>query len=125
MTLTIHSESRVEQKGFLTMYKDSNGYGDWCRRWARLSGNYIYFWKYPEEEGRSEPTESIDLSTCVTDEVTVAHKDICQRMHTLMMETRRPWRQGDKRSLKIINVVMWITVDYPLKFQAHRLAFAG
>lgn len=38
MTLTITSENRVEQTGFLTLFSDVNGYGDWCRRWCRLSG---------------------------------------------------------------------------------------
>lgn len=105
MTLTIHSENRVEQRGFLTMFTDANGYGDWCRRWAKLSGNQLHFWKYPEDEGRVEPSESADLSSCITDDVTLAPREICSRMNTLMLETVRRWRQGDKESL-IMHVVM-------------------
>lgn len=99
MTLTIHSENRVNQSGFLTMFTDVNGYGDWCRRWCRLAGNQISLWKYPEDEGKSEPTHLIDLSACVTDEVTLAPRDICSRMNTIMLQTRRPTRQSDKKSL--------------------------
>ncbi len=57
MTLTIHSENKIEQRGFLTFFTDANGYGDWCRRWCRLSGNALHFWKYPEDENKTEPSE--------------------------------------------------------------------
>ncbi|XP_059096136.1 anillin-like isoform X2 [Tigriopus californicus] len=100
MTLTIHSENRVEQRGFLTMFTDVHGYGDWCRRWVRLSGNGLHFWKYPEDESKGlEPTDQISLSLCTTDEVALAPKEVCSRLNTLMLETRRPWRQGDEDSL--------------------------
>ena len=117
MTLTIHSENRVEQRGFLTMFTDANGYGDWCRRWSKLSGNQLNFWKYPEDESKVEPTETIDLSACVTDEVTLAPRDICSRMNTIMLETRRPMRQGDKDSLiiKTVRIIFTSTRKLVLK----------
>ncbi len=126
MTLTIHSESKVgcvsflsygrtwakrqiffqiEQRGFLTFFTDANGYGDWCRRWCRLSGNALHFWKYPEDEqSKTEPSERICLASCVTDEVQLAPREISSRMNTFMLETKRPWRQGDKDSL-VMHVV--------------------
>ena len=90
----------MEQRGFLTMFTDANGYGDWCRRWCLLSGNALHFWKYPEDESKGlEPTERISLSNCVTENVSLAPREICSRMNTLMLETRRSWRQGDENSL--------------------------
>ena len=81
------------------MFTDANGYGDWCRRWVRLSGNSLRFWKYPEDEGRSEPSEVISLSGCVTGEVALAPREVCSRMNTFMLETRRQYRQGDADTL--------------------------
>ena len=39
MNLTVHSESSMQEKGFLTYFTEVNGYGDWNRRWCVLRGN--------------------------------------------------------------------------------------
>jgi hypothetical protein len=44
MKLSVHSESNVLEKGFLTKFTDVNGFGDWCRRWCVLKG-IIFFLK--------------------------------------------------------------------------------
>ena len=105
MSLTIHSENKVEQRGFLTMFTDLNGYPDWCRRWCKLSGNSLSFWKYPEDENKCEPTELIDLSACVSDEIGIAPRNFTSRMNTLMLETKRPMIPGDKDADKVMRVV--------------------
>lgn len=40
----------VDHCGFLTMFDDISGFGAWHRRWCRLSGNVLHYWKYPEDE---------------------------------------------------------------------------
>lgn len=45
------------------------------------------------------PTFRICLTTCVTEEVSLAPREISSRMNTFMLETRRPTRQGDRESL--------------------------
>jgi actin-binding protein anillin len=64
-----------------------------------LSGNAVHCWKYPEDEGKMEPTEQILLSNCITEEVALAPRDICSRINTFMLETRRQARAGDRDSL--------------------------
>ena len=48
MNLTVHSESSMQEKGFLTYFTEVNGYGDWHRRWCVLRGTlfdkYSLFW---------------------------------------------------------------------------------
>ena len=39
MNLSVHSESSMQEKGFLTYFTEVNGYGDWIRRWCVLRGN--------------------------------------------------------------------------------------
>ena len=109
----------MEQRGFLTLFTDVNGYGDWCRRWARLRGNSIHFWKYPEDESnRQEPTEMLSLSGCITEDVSLAPRDVCSRMNTFMLETRRPWRRGDQESLVVTVVSAFLRVDEIMLKQA-------
>eukprot|EP00096_Caligus_rogercresseyi_P012802 TRINITY_DN5480_c0_g1_i1.p1 TRINITY_DN5480_c0_g1~~TRINITY_DN5480_c0_g1_i1.p1 ORF type:complete len:1193 (+),score=419.23 TRINITY_DN5480_c0_g1_i1:22-3600(+) len=99
MNLTAHSENKVEKRGFLTLFTDLNGYGDWNRRWCLLSGNTLKFWKYPEDECKEVPKYEINLSSCITENVTLAPREICSRMNTFMFETQRPTRGDDKQSL--------------------------
>lgn len=40
MKLNVHSESTVEERGFLTKFTDNNGFGDWVRRWCVLRGKF-------------------------------------------------------------------------------------
>ena len=49
----------------------------------------------------SDPIGRIDLGSCVTDNVTIAPREICSRMNTFMLETSRTARQDDKESLVI------------------------
>ena len=49
----------------------------------------------------SDPIGRIDLGSCVTENVTIAPREICSRMNTFMLETSRTARQDDKESLVI------------------------
>lgn len=45
-----HSESLIEERGFLTVFEDVGGFGAWHRRWCLLSNDQLLFWKYPDDE---------------------------------------------------------------------------
>lgn len=89
----------VDHCGFLTMYDDVSGLGAWHRRWCRLSGNTLYYWKYPEDEKRKEAIGQMDLSNIISDRVDVAPRDECARANTLMLLSRRERRSDDVKSL--------------------------
>lgn len=40
----------VSHAGFLTMFEEVSGFGAWHRRWCRLQGPLLSFWKYPDDE---------------------------------------------------------------------------
>lgn len=40
----------VTHAGFLTMFEEVSGFGAWHRRWCRLQGQLLSFWKYPDDE---------------------------------------------------------------------------
>uniref|UniRef100_A0A182K179 PH domain-containing protein n=1 Tax=Anopheles christyi TaxID=43041 RepID=A0A182K179_9DIPT len=92
----------VDYHGFLTMYEDVSGLGAWHRRWCRLQRHTINYWKYPDDEKRKAPIGSIDLQGCSTQRVSVAPRDICSRLNTLMLEFPRPARDDDVDSLKVV-----------------------
>jgi actin-binding protein anillin len=101
MRLSVHSESNVTEKGFLTYFTEVNGFGDWHRRWCVLKDNTLFFWKYPEDEQKRKApieAESISLHDCISDTVTLAPRDICARMNTFMLENRRSYQAGDKEA---------------------------
>ncbi|KAF2896612.1 hypothetical protein ILUMI_09555 [Ignelater luminosus] len=89
----------VEHHGFLTMFEDVSGFGAWHRRWCLLKGHILSYWKYPEEERKMTPIGSIDLKNCITQQIGSVRRDICARLHTLLIETTRPAESHDKNSL--------------------------
>jgi len=97
--LNCYSESQVKFRGFLTMFDDVSGFGAWHRRWFVLDGNRLSYWKYPENQKTQEPIGSIDLGGCITENVTVSPREICSRMNTFLLESRRPAKTSDKQSL--------------------------
>ncbi|XP_076339701.1 uncharacterized protein LOC143240700 isoform X9 [Tachypleus tridentatus] len=99
MKVQLHAEHNVEEKGFLTMFEDVSGFGAWHRRWCVLQGNYVAYWKYPDDEKRKEPIGSIDLRQCVTSQVGLVPRDICARSHTFQLVTVRPQEKGDRDTL--------------------------
>ncbi|KAK0147609.1 Anillin [Merluccius polli] len=91
--------SRVEEKGFLTMFEDVSGFGAWHRRWCVLSGYCISYWTYPDDERRKNPIGRINLANCTSRRVEPANREFCARPHTLELITVRPQRDDDRETL--------------------------
>lgn len=92
----------VDHCGFLTMFDDISGFGAWHRRWSRLSGNTLYYWKYPEDEKKKEALGQLDLTSIVSERVDIAPRAICARLHTILLESRRERRKDDIESLVLV-----------------------
>ena len=52
LKIQCHTESLIEERGFLTIFEDVGGFGAWHRRWCLLSNDQLLFWKYPDDEKR-------------------------------------------------------------------------
>uniref|UniRef100_A0A7G3AC04 Putative actin-binding protein anillin isoform x1 n=1 Tax=Lutzomyia longipalpis TaxID=7200 RepID=A0A7G3AC04_LUTLO len=44
----------VNHWGFLTMFDDVSGLGNWYRRWCRLHGHTLSYWTYPDDEKKKD-----------------------------------------------------------------------
>ncbi|XP_030644349.1 anillin [Chanos chanos] len=91
--------SRVEERGFLTMFEDVSGFGAWHRRWCVLSGYCISYWTYPDDEKRKNPIGRINLANCTSRKVEPANREFCARPNTFELITVRPQREDDKETL--------------------------
>lgn len=100
----------VNHCGFLTMFDDISGFGAWHRRWCRLSGNTLYYWKYPEDEKKKESLGQLDLTNIVSERVEVAPRAICARLHTILLESRRERRSDDVDTLVLVPQGKYTTV---------------
>ena len=64
--------------------------------------NTLYFWKYPEDEGKVAPSEQISLHSCTSElPISLAPREVCSRLNTLMVEAQRPIQQGDREALNM------------------------
>lgn len=104
----------VDYRGFLTMFEDVSGFGAWHRRWCRLHGHTISYWKYPDDEKIKPPIGSIDLYSCCTKKVSLAPRDICARLNTILLETRRDNHPGDIESLVLVKHGRYTTIRHLL-----------
>ncbi|XP_063041731.1 anillin isoform X2 [Engraulis encrasicolus] len=91
--------SRVEERGFLTMFEDVSGFGAWHRRWCVLSGYCISYWTYPDDERRKNPIGRINLANCTSHRVEPANREFCARPNTFELITVRPQREDDRETL--------------------------
>ncbi|XP_026156430.1 anillin isoform X2 [Mastacembelus armatus] len=91
--------SKVEEKGFLTMFEDVSGFGAWHRRWCVLSGYCISYWTYPDDEKRKKPIGCINLANCTSQKVDPANREFCARPNTFELITVRPQREDDRETL--------------------------
>ncbi|KAK2829970.1 hypothetical protein Q5P01_017901 [Channa striata] len=91
--------SKVEERGFLTMFEDVSGFGAWHRRWCVLSGYCISYWTYPDDEKRKNPIGRINLANCTSKKVEPANREFCARPNTFELITVRPQRDDDKETL--------------------------
>uniref|UniRef100_A0A3P9PCK0 Anillin n=1 Tax=Poecilia reticulata TaxID=8081 RepID=A0A3P9PCK0_POERE len=91
--------SKVEERGFLTMFEDVSGFGAWHRRWCVLSGYCISYWTYPDDEKRKNPIGRINLANCTSKKVEPANREFCARPNTFELITVRPQREDDKETL--------------------------
>lgn len=99
LKIQCHTESLIEERGFLTVFEDVAGFGAWHRRWCLLSNDRLLFWKYPDDEKRKEPLNHISLRRCVTETVGPVSHDTCARPNTFLLVTVRQPTSGDKDSL--------------------------
>lgn len=90
----------IDHRGFLTMFEDISGFGAWHRRWCRLHGNMLSYWKYPDDE-RKPPIGTLDLNSCQQQKITTAPREICARMNTLLIEMKRPRQADDQDSFRL------------------------
>uniref|UniRef100_UPI0037E72A9C anillin n=1 Tax=Semicossyphus pulcher TaxID=241346 RepID=UPI0037E72A9C len=91
--------SKVEEKGFLTMFEDVSGFGAWHRRWCVLSGYCISYWTYPDDEKRKNPIGRINLANCTSKKVEPVNREFCARPNTFELITVRPQREDDRETL--------------------------
>ncbi|KAM7372780.1 hypothetical protein PAMP_007678 [Pampus punctatissimus] len=91
--------SKVEERGFLTMFEDVSGFGAWHRRWCVLSGYTISYWTYPDDEKRKNPIGRINLANCTSKKVEPANREFCARPNTFELITVRPQREDDRETL--------------------------
>lgn len=89
----------INHCGFLTIFDDISGFGAWHRRWSRLSGTTLYFWKYPEDEKKKDALGQIDLTGIFSESATLAPRTICSRLHTILLESKRERRANDTETL--------------------------
>ncbi|XP_077405542.1 anillin [Vanacampus margaritifer] len=99
LTMLCKVGSKVEKKGFLTMFEDVSGFGAWHRRWCVLSGYCISYWTYPDDEKRKNPIGFINLDNCTSKRVEPAKREFCARPNTFELITVRPQRDDDKGTL--------------------------
>ena len=69
-----------------------------------VADNTLFFWKYPEDEQKRRApleSESIALHNCFSENVTLAPREICARMNTFMLESRRHIQSGDREALNM------------------------
>ncbi|XP_017779672.1 PREDICTED: actin-binding protein anillin-like isoform X2 [Nicrophorus vespilloides] len=99
MKVSCKMDVSVEHRGFLNMFEDISGLGAWHRRWCLLKGETISYWKYPEDERKKAPIDSIDLKSCTTTNVGQVSREICARLNTFLLERERPAMNGDRETL--------------------------
>ena len=64
--------------------------------------NTLHFWKYPEDENRVAPSEQISLHECFTElPVPLAPREVCSRLNTFMLESKRRMQHGDRDALNM------------------------
>nr|XP_006816943.1 PREDICTED: actin-binding protein anillin-like [Saccoglossus kowalevskii] len=117
MKVKCYIETKVEERGFLTMFDDVNGFGAWHRRWCVLSNGYVSYWKYPDDERRKAPIGSISLKECSTQNVTTVAREYCARPNTVELVTRRQSRDSDENNLIVTcfgdytEIKWWMSAD--------------
>ncbi|CAH0551583.1 unnamed protein product [Brassicogethes aeneus] len=102
MKITCDLAVSVEHRGFLTMFEDVSGFGAWHRRWCLLKGHTLSYWKYPDDEKKVAPIDTISLKNCVTKQVGPVSRDICARLHTFLLERERIAYPQDKETLVMV-----------------------
>lgn len=98
MKINSEHETKVEYRGFLTIFDDVSGYGAWNRRWCYLCNNKINYWLYPDDE-QKQSLGQFDLKLCKQEKISIVPREICARQNTIMIELRRPSLPNDTNSL--------------------------
>uniref|UniRef100_A0A0X3Q0H5 Actin-binding protein anillin n=1 Tax=Schistocephalus solidus TaxID=70667 RepID=A0A0X3Q0H5_SCHSO len=85
---SVHVESVVLRRGFLTIFEESGGLGVWQKRWCKLLADRLLYWSYPEDESRGiEHLGRIDLCHIATPGAVPAPRKLCVRSNAIYMRS--------------------------------------
>jgi actin-binding protein anillin len=74
----------IELRGFITLFEDVNGVGAWDRRWCFLDNYNISYWKYPDDEFKTNPIGVINLNNVINkDKLSILPRDLCARKYSI------------------------------------------
>ncbi|XP_044020087.1 anillin-like isoform X1 [Aphidius gifuensis] len=91
----------VRHKGFLTQCSEANGIPTRDVRWCVLKGRTLSLWKYQDDEETKEPLIEIDLVDCYTKSIQITSQTLCAKPKTILIETMRKRKPGDRDSMVI------------------------
>ncbi|KAJ4923653.1 hypothetical protein JOQ06_014137, partial [Pogonophryne albipinna] len=118
--------SKLEERGFLTLFEDVSGFGSWHRRWCVLSGYCISYWTYPDDEKRKNPIGRLNLCHCTSQRVDPVNREFCARPNTLELITVRPQRAEDRETLvSQCTDTMCVTKYYALRVLQYKYTVWG
>uniref|UniRef100_A0A1A9WBD8 PH domain-containing protein n=1 Tax=Glossina brevipalpis TaxID=37001 RepID=A0A1A9WBD8_9MUSC len=103
MKLNYEMYVSVEHKGFLTIRGNISGLEDWQRCYCYLNGTVLSYWDYPDYAEDRTPIGSIDLYSATTQKVTIATRDICSRLNTILLECQRPRIEKEQETLAVVH----------------------
>ncbi|XP_012261086.2 anillin-like [Athalia rosae] len=91
----------VSHAGFLTHGDEAGGFLAWNRRWCVLQGKTLMFWNYPCDQEDKKPLATIDLTNCISGEVTLVDRSLCAKPRTLLIETSIERTRSDRNSVTL------------------------
>ncbi|XP_046749864.1 anillin-like protein 1 isoform X2 [Diprion similis] len=99
LTLSCKLHLSVSHAGFLTHGDEAGGFAAWNRRWCVLQGQTLMFWNYPCDQEDKEPLTTIDLTNCISSEISTVERSMCAKPRTLLIETFRQRSVLDRNSM--------------------------
>ncbi|XP_034940589.1 anillin-like [Chelonus insularis] len=110
----------IEHQGFVTQGNECGGLIAWNRRWCILKSHTLLFWNYPEDQENKMPMMVINLMHCVSEQISPAHRSLCAKPRTLLIETLRVQHPDDTNNLMMECHQSFTIIKHLLSFDSTR-----